>query len=219
MFLDLALPLYAGYLNRLSATGEEDFDGLMLRAGQAVAGGVTKFQRKLNSGDISLLRYICIDEFQDFSNLFYRLLVAIRSVNPEVELFCVGDDWQAINGFAGSDLKFFNSFEDYIGKSRRLYISTNYRSANSIVAIGNSLMSGLGKSASSYKKSSGKVLLSNLNLFEPSLIESERHPGDILTPAVLRVTNNALATGLDVVLLSRRNGLPWFINFQDQTSA
>lgn len=218
MFLDLVYSLYAAYLNRLSATGEEDFDGLMQRAAQAVEDGVASFQRKSGGGDLASLRYVCIDEFQDFSDLFYRLLVAIRKVTPQVELFCVGDDWQAINGFAGSDLRFFNQFERYVGESRCLYISTNYRSASSIVAVGNALMSGLGKPASASKKAVGKVLMSDLNDFEPSLIEKQRHPGDIITPAVLRIANSALATGIDVVMLCRRNGLPWFVNFQDQSA-
>lgn len=218
MFLDLVHSLYAAYLNRLSSTGEEDFDGLMQRAAQAVEDGVASFQRKSGGGDLASLRYVCIDEFQDFSDLFYRLLAAIRKVTPQVELFCVGDDWQAINGFAGSDLRFFNQFERYVGKSRCLYISTNYRSASSIVAVGNALMSGLGKPASASKKAVGKVLVSDLNDFEPSLIEKQRHPGDVVTPAVLRLASNALAAGIDVVMLCRRNGLPWFVNFQDQSA-
>lgn len=216
MFLDLAHRLYVAYLDRLCATGEEDFDGLMQRAAEAVNAGITSFQRKSGSGDLASLRYVCIDEFQDFSDPFYRLIVAIRKQNPTVELFCVGDDWQAINGFAGSDLKFFNNFEDYIGKSRRLYISTNYRSSSSIVAVGNALMTGLGKPAVVHKQTAGKVLVSDLNKFEPSLIEKQRHPGDIITPAVSRLANNALAAGVDVVMLCRRNALPWFVNFQDQ---
>ena len=215
MFLDLVCSLYDAYLIRLSSTGEEDFDGLMQRATLAVEDGVASFQRKSGGGDLASLRYICIDEFQDFSDLFYRLLVAIRKITPQLELFCVGDNWQAINGFAGSDLRFFDQFERYIGKSQRLYISTNYRSASSIVDIGNVLMSGLGKPAFANKTAVGKVLVSDLNDFEPSLIEKQRHSGDIVTPAVIRIANSALATGIDVVMLCRRNGLPWFVNFQD----
>jgi DNA helicase-4 len=77
-------------------------------------------------------------------------------------------------------------------------------------------MAGLGKPAVAHKQTSGKVLVSDLNEFEPSLIEKQRHPGDIITPAVSRLANNALAAGIDVVMLSRRNTLPWFVNFQDQ---
>ena len=220
MFLKLAYRLYCAYLDRLSVTGEEDFDGLMQRAAATISSGQTLFQRKSGSGDLASLRYVCIDEFQDFSDLFYRLLNAIRKQNPRIELFCVGDDWQAINGFAGSDLRFFENFTDYIGEYRQLYISTNYRSSNAIVAIGNALMVGLGKPAIAHTKSAGKVLVTDIiNEFEPSKLEKERHPGDNITPAVLRLIGKALADGLAVVMLCRRNALPWFVNYQDQVSS
>lgn len=216
MFLNLAHWIYVGYLDRLSATGEEDFDGLMQRAAHLIDSGQTVFLRKSGNGDLAILRYVCIDEFQDFSDLFYRLLSGIRRQNPRIELFCVGDDWQAINGFAGSDLRYFDKFADYFGESRQLYLSTNYRSSSAIVAVGNALMDGLGKPAIAHKQSVGEVFFSDLNAFEPSLLEKQRHPGDVITPAVLRLANKALADGLDVVLLCRRNAVPWFVNYQDQ---
>jgi DNA helicase-4 len=161
------------------------------------------------------LRYVFIDEFQDFSDLFYRLLGSIRHINPRVELFCVGDDWQAINGFAGSDLRFFRDFEKYVGESRQLNISKNYRSSQSIVAIGNALMKGLGQPAIAHMGAVGSVLVADASTFQPSLIEKQRHPGDVITPIASRIVSEALATGSDVVMLSRRNGLPWFVNFKD----
>lgn len=217
MFLNIAKTLYNAYLDRLLETGEEDFDGLMQYAAKRVASGISIFERRSGRGNITKLRYVFIDEFQDFSDLFYRLVDAMRELNPLIKFFCVGDDWQAINGFAGSDLKFFQNFKDYMGSSRRLYISTNYRSPQSIVYVGNALMNGLGKPAVAHKKTAGHVLLCDLAEFEPSLLEKQRHPGDIITPVVLRLTNKALAAGLDVVLLCRRNnGMPWFISYQDQ---
>lgn len=74
MFLKLLVTLYAAYLDRLSATGEEDFDGLMQRAAALVTAGATKFERKTGYGDLTELQFISIDEFQDFSDLFFRLL-------------------------------------------------------------------------------------------------------------------------------------------------
>jgi len=193
----------------------KDFDGLMQRAADSIAGGETVFDRKSGRGDLTTLRYICIDEFQDFSDLFYRLVAAIRKQNPRVELFAVGDDWQAINGFAGSDLRFFEHFDQYIGDSRRLYISTNYRSGQSIVGVGNALMAGLGKPAMAHKSApAGQVLLADVNDFEPSQLELERHPGDVITPVVLRLASAAIAENLDVVLLCRQNRMPWFVNYQ-----
>ncbi len=191
----------------------------MQRAAETINSGATHFQRKSGGGDLKDLRYICIDEFQDFADLFSRVLSAIREQNPSIELFCVGDDWQAINGFAGSDLRFFQEFQKYVGTSRQLYISTNYRSSKTIVDVGNALMYGSGQPAIAHNEVDGRVMLSDLNLFEPTLLEKQRHPGDSITPAVLRVVNKSLADGFDVVMLCRRNGLPYFVNYGEGIGA
>ncbi|GHT93262.1 hypothetical protein FACS1894116_04900 [Betaproteobacteria bacterium] len=214
MFLRLGFKLYAAYLDRLVATGEDDFDGLMQRAAATIASGSTTFQRRTGGGDLAALRFVFIDEFQDFSDLFYRLLQAIRQVNPNAQLFCVGDDWQAINGFAGSDLRFFERFQEFIGESRRLHISTNYRSVQSVVNAGNALMSGNGKPAIARQDAkAGEVILADTSKFEPSEIEKRDHSSDIFTPMVFRLTKQSLRAGHDVVLLARMNALPWNINF------
>lgn len=218
-FIEIICSIYDAYLNRISSTGEEDFDGLMRRATEEVNCGNTIFKRRSTDGDLGFLRHICIDEFQDFSDLFYQLLSAIRKSSPEAKLFCVGDDWQAINGFAGSDLKFFKQFKQHVGDSRCLNISINYRSAPAIVEAGNALMLGHGTPAvaSKEKVRAGRVLVSNLDQFEPSNIEKDIHSDDILTPAVLRVAGKALSSSDDtkVVLLCRTNKLPYFINYKN----
>lgn len=215
IFLDLVHDLYAAYLQRLVSTGEEDFDGLLQRAASAVSSGRTRFERKTGGGDLRKICYAFVDEFQDFSDLFYRLLQSVRQENPGIQLFCVGDDWQAINGFAGSDLRFFSDFERWIGKFKKLYISTNYRSSRSIVDVGNALMRGHGKPAVANSKEIGSVFLVDVAQFEPALIEKKRHPGDVITPIASRIVSKALTEGKEVVLLCRRNGMPWFINFQE----
>jgi DNA helicase-4 len=81
-FLGLARVFYQAYLERLQATGEEDFDGLMQRASALVESGQTVFRRrKFGNGDLKNLRYIFIDEYQDFSKLFHCLIEAIRTQN------------------------------------------------------------------------------------------------------------------------------------------
>ncbi|MBR2387647.1 MAG: UvrD-helicase domain-containing protein [Clostridia bacterium] len=93
--------------------------------------------KKIRSGEcdssIKHLKWILIDEYQDFSELFHNLICAILSRNPDIVLFCVGDDWQAINRFAGSDLKFFLDFKRYFSNSTSYNIGTNYRCENHIV--------------------------------------------------------------------------------------
>ena len=215
-FLNLAQVFYEAYLKRLQATGEEDFDGIMQKAAEIVVAGTTEFRRSSGSGDLKRIRYVLIDEYQDFSELFHRLVEAIRAQNPRAHFFCVGDDWQAINGFAGSDLRFFQDFEQFFENSRKLPVATNYRSARAIVDVGNALMKGQGTPARSHKKMPGKVTIADLSTFEPTPQEEEENSGDNLTPAVLRLVNKAINDDKNVVLLSRKNSLPWYVNYRDQ---
>lgn len=207
IFLELAVILYGDYLERLDVDNKQDFDGLMQEASRMVAAGKTTFERKNETGDLANLRYVMIDEYQDFSELFHRLIEAIRKRNPNVEFFCVGDDWQAINGFAGSNLKYYREFASYFPRSKQLYISKNYRSVSSVVSVGNKLMANLGKPAISHKQSEGIVQIVERSKFFPTLIEKEKFNNDDLTPIILRIAGKALKAGKSVVLLSRRKDL------------
>ena len=217
-FLNLAHRFYKSYLRCLEDRGEEDFDGLMQKSVQVLASGQTIFRRKSGTGDLKSLRYIMIDEYQDFSELFYNLIEAIRKQNPQALFFCVGDDWQAINGFAGSDLRFYQNFHQFFQPSQQLHIATNYRSAISIVDIGNKLMQGLGTPARADKKIPGIVNIADMSSFEPTPTEQENYSGDNITPAILRLINKTIKQGKKVVLLSRKNSLPWYVNYQNKRS-
>ncbi|MEH1830019.1 MAG: UvrD-helicase domain-containing protein [Nostoc sp.] len=212
-FLELAQKFYQSYLQQLQATGEDDFDGLMQKAAAAIASGQTVFRRKSGIGNLKCLRYILIDEYQDFSELFYHLIEAIRQQNLQAQFFCVGDDWQAINGFAGSDLRFYQNFAQFFQPSQKLNIATNYRSATSIVDIGNTLMHGLGTPARAHKTIFGTVEIADIGQFNPTPKEQEEHPGDSITPAILRLVDKAIKDRKNVVLLSRKNSLPWYVNY------
>jgi DNA helicase IV len=215
-FLELAQKFYQSYLDHLQETGEEDFDGLMQQAAALVKSGQTIFKRKSGSGDLKSLRYVLIDEYQDFSLLFHHLIEAIREQNPQAKFFCVGDDWQAINGFAGSDLRFYQNFAQFFQPSQKLHISTNYRSATSIVDIGNRLMQGLGNLARAHTSIFGIVEIADLGQFAPTPKEQQKHPGDIITPAILRLVEQTIQDGKHIVLLSRKNSLPWYVNYGKQ---
>jgi DNA helicase-4 len=221
LFLHVGISVYRGYLQRLTAGKKEDFDGLMWRSVSLVREGRTRFVRDKGreQGDVARLRFVMIDEFQDFSQMFFELVNAIRSVNPSVEFFCVGDDWQAINGFAGSDLRFFTDFARYFRCTSQRYVRTNYRSPASVVEVGNALMRGRGAEAKPKRYDPGCVRVCKLDEFSPSAAEQARHNGDEITPAVLRLVRSFLDRGLDVVVLARRNGVPWYVNHGEATSS
>lgn len=211
MFLNLGVEVFAAYVDRLTETGDEDFDGLMQKAAEYISRGICTFSNRTSVGAIKSLKHVCIDEFQDFSELFHRLVESLRVANPSISFFCVGDDWQAINGFAGSELRFFENFEEYFGPSELRVIPTNYRSAKRIVNAGNALMHGRGIQGRANTGRLGRVWTFDMGKFKPSLTELQRHPGDVITPLVGRLVHKFLQDGKTVVMLARRNGLPWFI--------
>ena len=55
-------------------------------------------------------KYVLIDEYQDMSRPRYELIRALR-LQHDFSLFCVGDDWQSIYRFAGSDLHLILDFD------------------------------------------------------------------------------------------------------------
>ena len=110
-------------------------------------------------------KYIFIDEYQDFSLLFLTMIKALRKTCEDAHLLAVGDDWQAINRFAGSDVEYFKNFEDYFPEDhKRLFIPTNYRSGKRIVENANYFM---GKALKDYQGcKSGNRLKSKIHLLE-----------------------------------------------------
>ena len=71
----------------------------------------------LNNKYKSKYEYIIIDEFQDISKSRYNLIKALLDQKPDTKLFCVGDDWQSIYRFAGSDIGLFTNFVEHFKSS------------------------------------------------------------------------------------------------------
>jgi len=125
-----------------------DFDHILIDAINKIKeeGGQCMIRSSHGEGVIGKIKYILIDEYQDFSELFYKLINAIRIVNDSVSVFCVGDNWQAINAFAGSDLKYFDNFErEYFKDGRRASLLINHRSLSRIINYSNLIMYGRGE--------------------------------------------------------------------------
>ena len=73
-------------------------------------------------------QYILVDEAQDLSTTKYLLLKAILDKCKKVKLFAVGDDWQSIYRFAGSNLRVLDDFEQIFNRTTyRGIIGLTYR--------------------------------------------------------------------------------------------
>ena len=83
-------------------------------------------------------QYILVDEAQDLSTAKYLLLKAILDKCRKVKLFAVGDDWQSIYRFAGSNLKVLDDFEQIFGRTTyRGLIELTYRFGQPTAKISN----------------------------------------------------------------------------------
>lgn len=113
---DIIKPFYEEYERELDARGEIDFTDAIIQATELCRKGLWRHYE-----------YILVDEFQDISVDRYKLLQALRSDSPKTKLFCVGDDWQSIFRFAGSDMSLVYEFEKYFGFTEQCKIETTYR--------------------------------------------------------------------------------------------
>lgn len=82
--------------------------------------------------DIFKYKYIIIDEYQDISVARYNLIKAIRD-KTGAKIMAVGDDWQSIYRFAGSDISLFTNFEKFFGTTYISKIENTYRNSQSLI--------------------------------------------------------------------------------------
>jgi len=95
-----------------------------------------------------------VDEFQDISAVRWRLLESIFHSNPSIVYTFVGDDWQAINEFAGSDPSFMLSMGNWSKGRKRVYLSETFRMPTSLCV------------------SSGEFIMQNSNQIPKELLSS-----------------------------------------------
>ena len=131
-FGNLALPVFSIYEEILCEHEKIDFEDMINRAIDEL--------EKDQSLKADVYDHILIDEYQDISAQRYKLIKKLMDRNPKCKLFCVGDDWQSIMGFSGSNLHFFVNFEQYFKNPAITKISTNYRSVKTIVDAGAALI-------------------------------------------------------------------------------
>lgn len=122
--IDMIEPIYSSYQSMLRERNEIDFNDMINMASAYVQSGQYGHP----------YRYVIVDEYQDISQARYRLLEAMRQ-QKDYNLFCVGDDWQSIYRFNGSDIGFILNFEKYWGASAISRIETTYRFPQSLISV------------------------------------------------------------------------------------
>ena len=130
IILSLLEPIFNAYCTYLNEHQEIDFNDMINMAIQYVEQG--EF--------VNPYKYVIVDEYQDISKARFSLLNSMRK-SKDYDLFCVGDDWQSIYRFAGSDIGYILNFEQYWGSAEISKIETTYRFAQKLIEIsGNFIM-------------------------------------------------------------------------------
>ena len=118
-FAKITLDIYEIYENQLRAENKIDFADMINLAVKELKENQEIYRNSFAQ--------ILIDEYQDISAQRYELIRALINKNNGCKLFCVGDDWQSIMGFSGSNLDFFVNFHEYFDHPARpdlsIYIS------------------------------------------------------------------------------------------------
>ena len=122
LFLDIIKILLAEYQNYLCKNNAIDFSDMINNAAELVSAGCNIFPYK----------YVIVDEYQDISKSRFNFLKAIAD-RTGAKFFCVGDDWQSIYRFAGSDISLFTDFEKYFGYTKILRIERTYRNSQQLI--------------------------------------------------------------------------------------
>ncbi|MBR3164339.1 UvrD-helicase domain-containing protein [Candidatus Saccharibacteria bacterium] len=127
LFFDLYQPLFQSYEQYLIDCRYYDFADMINHATELV-------------NDVpecaAQYRYVLLDEVQDLSVNRCHLVRAILQKNANCRLFAVGDDWQSIYRFTGSDLGLIKEFERTFSlPTRRSFIEATHRFGTPTTAL------------------------------------------------------------------------------------
>lgn len=204
-FYELAIPIVKKYVHYCTDKSYLDFNDLISRS-------TSLFQ---NYEDIankykSKYQYILVDEFQDVNNLQVELIKLL--LTDQTQLFCVGDDWQSIYGFRGSNVSYIIDFENHFQNSKVVKLNLNYRSTQNIVGASNEVIKHnkfkVEKEVQSSKRSEHKIVVFSGN--------SEDENIQFCFDKVKELQDDGL-TNEDILFLYRRSKMysPYFFRFKN----
>lgn len=127
MFLNFFKGLYRYYQMELKLNNLIDFED-MINLSYELLKQIKKTEANLN------YKYIIIDEYQDISIQRFNLTKEVSRLS-DAKVVAVGDDWQAVFAFAGSDVTLFTEFKRLMGYGEELQITNTYRNSQELIDI------------------------------------------------------------------------------------
>ena len=114
LFLDICNDCYLEYERWLNEKKAVDFED-MINESARILREVKEMKQKLD------FKYVIVDEYQDISRQRFDLTKTLAEVT-DAKIIAVGDDWQSIYAFSGSDITLFTKFEEKMGYAKLLKI-------------------------------------------------------------------------------------------------
>lgn len=157
LFLDVCKECYLEYQKQLSAQNSIDFQDMINDSARILREKQT-LNEKLD------FKYIIVDEYQDISRQRFDLTKEL-SKTCNAKIIAVGDDWQSIYAFSGSDITLFTHFCEIMGYGQELKITKTYRNAQEVIDIAGNFIQ---KNDTQIKKK----LIANDHIQKPVIIYS-----------------------------------------------
>lgn len=127
LFLDIAEQVYHHYQSVLKKNNQIDFADMINDA--------HFYLQEIERQNIELpYKYIIIDEFQDIARQRFNLTKRLSEIT-KAKVVAVGDDWQSIYAFSGSDITLFTRFLELMGAGTELKITHTYRNSQELIDI------------------------------------------------------------------------------------
>ena len=157
LFLDVCEQCYHEYAKRLKEKNAVDFEDMINDSTKIIKEEQIK-GKKLD------FKYIIVDEYQDISRQRFNLTKELSKL-CNAKIIAVGDDWQSIYAYAGSDITLFTHFKETFGYGLELSITKTYRNAQEVIDIAGGFIQ---KNSSQIKK----ALISSKHIQNPIVIET-----------------------------------------------
>lgn len=127
LFLDICQDCFLEYERYLKENNAVDFEDMINESARLLR-EVKEMRQKLD------FKYIIVDEYQDISRQRFDLVTALSEVT-DAKIIAVGDDWQSIYAFSGSDITLFTKFAEKMGYAKLLKIVKTYRNSQEVIDI------------------------------------------------------------------------------------
>lgn len=155
LFLNICHGCFLEYKKYLIENHAVDFED-MINESVRVLDEVKEMKEKLD------FKYLIVDEYQDISRQRFDLVRSFSEVT-DAKIVAVGDDWQSIYAFSGSDITLFTKFEEKMGYAKLMKIVRTYRNSQEVIDIAGNFIQ---KNTSQIRKS----LISSKHMEEPVII-------------------------------------------------